>query len=178
MMQITALEHLRTRIAAVKGKAGFFVTQRRKDVELYGVLAECLALCETAERDGLTEALRQEVCSKPLDGRNRSYVEGQSDIFLIVGRLVFEPETARAATWRYSATLREASKAGIHSASLVDVLRSGGGINAFFRGRPVKSRTCHTKTLHLNAAIEVPKDADFTVTLRRDARGFFDVVSA
>lgn len=173
-----SIEAIRAGLADAKRKAGFFTTKRRKDTDLYRLLAECLALCEQAERDNLTEALRASIAEKPAVGRNRVYAERGSDIYLIVGRYVFEPEVNPAAAWRYSATMREAAKRQISSASLAGWLASQGGINALFRARPVAARTARTKTLHLNDAVEVPKDAPFTITLRRDGRGFFDVVPA
>lgn len=171
-----SLETIKEHMAEVKARAGFFVTQRRKDRNLYALLAETMALCETVRREGLEEALRQDIVARDLHGRNRVYVEQGSDVFLIVGRFVFEPEINRAASWRYTAALREADKRGLRSDELVEWLRSQGGINALFLARPVQARTARTKTLHLNTQITVPKDGAFTVTLRRDHRGFFDVV--
>lgn len=163
------------RIDRAKSRAGFFITQRRRDVDLYGLLAECLTACEEIEAGGLIETVRQRVAEKPTNGRNRTYAEASSDVFVVVGRYVFEPEMNRVASWRYSATIREAAKAGIRGADLVGWLRENGGINALFKGRPVNARTARTKTLNLNQQIEVPKDAPFTLTLQRDHRGFFDV---
>ena len=173
---MSTLEDIENRMRALKTKAGFFVNQRRKDRDLYSLLAETLAVCETVQQGGMAEQLRQAVATRDIDGKNRSYVEQGSDVFVLVGRFVFEPEINRAASWRYSATLREASKRGLDSAGLVQWLRENGGINALFRGRPVQARTARTKTLHLNQQIEVPKGEAFTLTLRRDSRGFFDVM--
>ena len=171
------LTEIKARMAEVKQRAGFFVNQRRKDGELYEMLAETLAICETvATTDGMEDALREDIAARERNGRNRVYTERQSDVFVVVGRFVFEPEINRAASWRYSATLREAAKRGLTSRDLPLWLREHGGINALFRGRPVKARTSRTKTLHLNTQIEVSKDHAFTLTLRRDARGFFDVI--
>jgi hypothetical protein len=175
--RLTALDDIRHRINAAKQRAGFFVTQRRRDIDLYALLAECLAACEEAQRSGLESEVRAELATRPLNGRNRTYTEAGSDIFLVIGRYVFEPEINRAASWRYTAVIREAAKIGLASADLVDHLRANGGINALFRARPVVARSARTKTLHLNDPVEVPKDAPFTLTLRRDSRGFFDVVA-
>ena len=164
------------RVDALRDRATFFVSQRRKDIDLYKVLADCLAICEEASAMGLLDDLKKRVIQAPDYGRNRQYLNANADVYLVVGRLVFEGEKQRAATWRYTATLREAAKNNIASSDLVDWLRSNGGINALFKARDVKTRTAKTKTLNLNQQIEVPKDGAFTVTLRRDARGFFDVI--
>lgn len=164
-------------IAALKGRARFFISQRRKDVDLYQVLADCMAICERAELDGDIDRLRADFIARERATGKRAYFERDADAFLIVGRSVFAPEVNRAACWRYTATMREAAKRQIRPGELVDWLRSQGGINALFKARPVEARTARTKTLHLNAQIKVPKDAAFTITLRRDARGFFDVVA-
>lgn len=165
-------------IAALKSRAAFFISQRRKDIDLYQVLADCMSICERASLDGEVDRLRREFLDRQKDDGRRAYFEGDPDVYLIVGRSVFEPEVNRAACWRYTATMREAAKRQIRSGELVEWLRSSGGINALFRARPVEARTARTKTLHLNAPIEIPKDKPFTLTLRRDDRGFFDVMNA
>ena len=171
------LDDVHQRMQTLKAKAGFFVTQRRRDIDLYALLAETLAVCEIVQREKLEESLRRAVAARQSDDKNRSYIEQGSDVFVVVGRFVFEPEINRAASWRYSATLREASKRGLRSTNLVEWLRANGGMNALFRARPVRARTARTKTLHLNTQVEVPKTGPFTLTLRRDQRGFFDVLA-
>lgn len=163
-------------IADLKGRAAFFISQRRKDIDLYQVLADCMAICERASLEGEVDRLRRDFLARQKDEGRRAYFEGDPDVFLIVGRSVFEPEVNRAACWRYTATMREAAKRQIRSTDLVEWLRSQGGINALFRARPVEARTARTKTLHLNEPLDVPKDEPFTITLKRDARGFFDLV--
>lgn len=165
-------------IAALKSRAAFFISQRRKDIDLYQVLADCMAICERADLDGEVQRLRSDFLARQKQEGRRAYFEADPDVFLIVGRSVFEPEVNRAACWRYTATMREAAKRQIRSGELVEWLRSSGGINALFRARPVAARTARTKTLHLNAPIDIPKGEPFTLTLRRDDRGFFDVLNA
>jgi hypothetical protein len=170
------LEAIKSRMADVKQRAGFFVTTRRKDLALYAMLAEALSVCEQVEAEGLEEALREDIAQRAVHGKNRSYVERNVDIYVVVGRFIFEPEINRAAAWRYCATLREAAKAGLRSDDMELWLRENGGINALFKSRPVKARTARTKTLHLNQQIEIPKGRAFTIRIARDHRGFFDVV--
>lgn len=163
-------------IADLKRRSKFFVNQRRKDAGLYSVLADCLALCERVAGTPELERIRAAtVAAQRADGK-RAYFERDPDVYLIVGRAVFEPEANRAASWRYTATLREAAKRGLRSTDLVVWLKENGGINALFRGRPVEARTATTKTLHLKSPVTVPKEGRFSLTLARDARGFFDVV--
>jgi hypothetical protein len=166
------------RLVSLRTRAAFFVAMRRKDVALYDVIADCLAVCEDCLRNGTVSDMRNIATSQAaLDGRNRSYFESSADIYLIIGRHVFEgTDKRRDAAWRYTATMREAAKAGIASTDLAKWLRENGGINALFRSRTVQSRTSRTKTLHLSSQIEVPKDAPFTITLQRRSDGVFDVI--
>lgn len=159
----------------LRDRARFFVTKRRSDVELYRVLADCLSLCEECTRSGGGEELCAAVVNRP-DGRR--YFEADPDIYLIVGRYVFEGEKRRDAAWRYTAVMREAAKMQISGANLAAWLSENGGLNALFRARDVTARTSATRTLHLNQQVTVPKDGEFTLTLRMDRRGFFDVVKS
>jgi hypothetical protein len=170
------LDDFHTRIDGAKTKAGFFLAKRRKDAELYSVLADVLSICEDVERNGLTDAVREDVSRQKANGRNRVYAERQSDVYVIVGRSVFEPEINRAASWRYSACLREAGKRQINSRSLVEWLVNNGGINTLFKGRGVLRDAIATRTLHLNQSVEINKKEPFTITLKMDGRGFFDVI--
>jgi len=163
-------------ISALKQRAAFFISQRRKDIDLYDVLADCMALCERARDTGELKRLQDDFLARERAGGRRAYFERNADEYLIVGRYVFEPEVNRAACWRYTATMREAAKRQISPANLVAWLREQGGINALFRTRPVAARTAKTKTLHLTTAVTVPKDAPFTLTLQREPNGFFRVV--
>lgn len=159
---------------SLRDRASFFVTQRRKDLDLYRVLGDCMCLCAACS-DADLEEFRRRVLARAT-GR-RSYFEAGADAFLIVGRYVFEGQDKRRdATWRYTAVMREAAKRQISGSDLPDWLASNGGVNALFKSRPVAARTTTTKTLNLNQPISVPKDEAFTITLSRDARGFFDVV--
>lgn len=165
-------------IRDLRSRASFFANKRRKDVELYQVLAECLAICETVERErSLPELIEQFLAQRSEGVSGRRYLESNPDVYLVVGRLVFEQESNRAACWRYTATLREAAQLQIASSGFVEWLRTNGGINALFKARKVAARTAQTKTLHLNNSVEVPKTGVFTLTLQRDHRGFFDVIS-
>jgi hypothetical protein len=172
------LDTLFGEIEAVKRRAGFFMSQRRKDLDLYTLLSDTLTLCEQVEAGGHLEAMRRRVAAQPQAGRNRVYTEARSDVYVVVGRAVFEPELNRAASWRYSATLREAAKRQLRGAELGQWLRENGGINALFRARPVAARTARTKTLHLTTQVEVPRVGEVTLRLRRKSNGFFDVVSS
>lgn len=172
---MSSVSEIKERVAGVKTRAGFFLSQRRKDLDLYQLLADTLAICEEVEREGMLEEMRDAVRDQAANGRNRVYTEQGSDVYVVVGRAVFEPEINRAASWRYSAALREAAQRQIRSHELADWLRANGGVNTLFRGRGVMRRTLSTKTLHLNQQITVPKDQEFTVVLQMDGRGFFNV---
>ncbi len=167
-------------IDAMCVRARFFVTQRRKDSELYHLLADCMALCEAAVKEGFVENIRQQVLARASgQKKGRCYFEQGADPTLVIGRYIFERDAAdRANAWRYIASLREAAKAGISAQDLAGWLKANGGVNALFRQRPVESRSVKTKTLSLAQAIECPKDTPFTLVLRRREYGIFEVVSA
>ncbi len=168
---------LTDRMDAMRSRAAF-ACQRRKDVQLYFLLADCLAICEECERDNRTDELKAEALEYLRDGAGgRRYMEGAPDVYLIVGRYVFEREINRAACWRYTATLREAAKSQIASADLAQWLRENGGINALFKARDLAARSCKTKTLHLTSPVTVPKDGQFTLMLMRLPNGFFEVAA-
>ncbi len=164
------------RVAAIKERAHFFMAKRRKDGELYAVLADALALCEYVDRRDLVDVFREEVAGHDRRGRNRVYTERATDVYGVVGRAVFEPELNRGSSWRYCSCLREAAKRQITSNDLVAWLNQHGGLNTLFKTRGVLAKAVTTKTLHLNQPVTVDKEGTFTLTLRRDARGFFDVV--
>lgn len=158
----------------LRRRASFFVSQRRKDLQLYRVLADVYALCATCSAQDV-EAFRAAVIDRA--GR-RAYFESDADVFLVVGRYVFEsPDRRRDAAWRYTAAMREASKRQIRPSDFAGWLAVNGGINALFKTRPVESRTACTRTLSLTEAVTVPKDGSFTLTLRRTSVGAFEVLA-
>lgn len=167
---MTSLE----RLNAIRASAGAFPAKRR-DVDLYAVLGDCLTFCEEIDRDGADADLRLALSGHDIPGKKRrSYVETGSDIYLMVGRFVFDPN--RAAAFRYGVALREAALKQVKGADLPGWLKDHGGIASLFLRRPLTARTVTTKTLHLNQAVTVPKEGTITLTLRRDHRNFFDVV--
>lgn len=161
-----------------KHRANFFVKRRRKDIELYSILAECLHVCEQAQLDGKTEELVEALKRKPREGRNRVYIEKSSDIFLVVGRYVFEPELNRDACWRYTAVMREAHKRQINSRDLVKYLDENGGMNALFQNRSRDRMDGTVKTLFLNSGVTVSVGVPFNLRLVRKNDGSFDVLEA
>lgn len=165
-------------ISDLKSRAAFFVSQRRRDIDLYKVLADCMLICQRAALNGFVDQMVAAHLAAERASGKRAYFEQGGDIYLVIGRCVFEPEINRAAAWRYIATMREAANRQILPDQLVTWLRENGGINALFRARPVTARTAQTKTLHLTSAVTVPKDSPFQLTLQRSDRGFFDVIAA
>ncbi|MCP1200096.1 hypothetical protein [Notoacmeibacter sp. MSK16QG-6] len=171
------LDAVRQRIDAAKKNAKFFMARRRRDGKLYQLLAETLAICEYVAANDLLEAVRAEIAAKDRNGRNRTYAEKNSDLYLVVGRSVFEPEMNREGSWRYSVTLREAARRQIRSGDLAAWLSENGGVNTLFKGRGVLASASTTKTLHLNQPVEVRQGVDITLRLRMDHRGFFNVIA-
>lgn len=165
---------------------------RRKDGKLYALLAECLTICEEVNAAGMFEELRQLARisvneRKPRgtvtrtegnNGKGRSYVESNSDAYILVCRYVLAGVDERNSSYRYATTLREAAKRKIAGADLVAWLTENGGVNALYRPTTMKSDANRTRQLYLNQRITFPRDGEFTITLRHDGKGFFDVVSA
>lgn len=166
---------------------------RRKDADLYALLARMMAICETVERDGLDGDLRDALkvsvdCRNPEligkgrdasnNGRGRRYVETGSDTFILVCRYVLPATESTVARHRYSVAIREAAKRQIGSENLAKWLAENGGVNTLFKGRPLTAPIVSTKTLHLNQSVIIPKSGKFVLTLERDHRGFFNVVTS
>lgn len=164
---------------------------RRKDGKLYALLAECLSICEEVIRDGMFEELRQmtrvsvderrprgEVTrAESNNGKGRRYVEAGSDAYILVARYVLAGVDGRNSHYRYAHTLREAGKRGIAGADLAQWLTENGGVNALYRPTTMKSPLNQTRQLYLNQRIKFPREGAFTITLRHDGKGFFDVVT-
>jgi len=171
------LAELNTRVDAIKEKAGFFMAKRRKDRELYAVLAETLSLCEEVEKNGLQETFRVQIAAQAKADRNRVYAERKSDVYIVVGRAVFEPELNRGSSWRYCSAMREAAKRDISGTDLAGWLGENGGVKTLFEGRGVLAKAVTTRTLHLNKSVQVSRTEPFMLTLQMDHRGFFNVVT-
>jgi hypothetical protein len=82
----------------------------------------------------------------------------------------------RNSHYRYATTLREAAKRQIAAGELVGWLGENGGVNALYRPTTMLRAAHQTKSLHLNQRITFPREGSFTLTLRHDGKGFFDVV--
>jgi hypothetical protein len=174
-MHDTGMEEIKERMSDIKSRASFFMSKRRSDRELYKLIADTMSICERVSALGLEEELRKDIRSRSTP-ETRSYVEKSSDVFLLVGRSVFEPELNRGTSWRYTSAMREANKRSINSREIFDWLLSNGGINTLFKGRGVLAKAVSTKTLNLNNKISVSKTSAITITIRMDHRGFFDVI--
>lgn len=170
---------------------------RRKDGALYDFLSECLGICEYVSANNQEPELREifrisvdvknpELWGKGLgraignQGKGRRYAEAGSDVFVLVMRYVMGGETEsniRVGRSRYAFALREAFKRKILAAQLKQWLIDNGGVNTLYKGRPQTAETRKTSSLTLNTPIVAPTNADFTVTLRMDHRGFFNVIA-
>ena len=166
---------------------------RRKDGKLYQLLAECLGICEEViaarQEAALREMVRVSVDARNPDiwgkgraesnnGKGRRYAEAGSDAFILVARYVLTDVDGRNSHYRYATTLREAHKRQIAAANLVTWLGENGGVNALYRPTTMKGDANQTRQLYLNQRITFPRKGEFTLTLRHDGKGFFDVVSS
>lgn len=148
--------------------------KRRAHAELHELIGRCLLLCERAEKAGCIEILKERATSRA-GKRNRTYFEKSADIFLVVGRLVFEVDKGREASYRYTSVMREARKKGISGQELPAWLQKNGGLNALFRPRN-GAKAGQTKTLFLSDPVHVPASGEITLRLMRQPNGFFKVL--
>jgi hypothetical protein len=160
---------------AIRKDAASLVPNRRDHAALYTLLGRCMVMCERIEREGSLDTVASAV-RENLSGRNRAYFESGADVYLVVGRYVFEGEKRRDACWRYTATMREAAKRQIKGADLPLWLSKNGGVASLFLERPTKPRSSFVKSLHLTERIAVTTGEPFTVQLVRRQDGKFDVV--
>jgi hypothetical protein len=166
---------------------------RRKDGKLYQLLAECLGICEEVKARGQEAELREMVRvsvdarnpeiwgngrAASNNGRGRRFAYSDSDAFILVARYVLAGVDGRNSHYRYAVTMREAHKRQIAAAGLVEWLGENGGVNALYGPATFKGDVQSKKTLHLNQTITFPREGEFTLTLRHDGKGFFDVVQA
>ncbi len=166
---------------------------RRKDGKLYRLLAECLGICEEVKARGQEAELREMVRvsvdarnpeiwgngrAASNNGRGRRFAYLDSDAFILVARYVLAGVDGRNSHYRYAVTMREAHKRGIPSADLVTWLGENGGVNALYAPAAYRKESHRTKVLHLNQTITFPREGEFTLSLRHDGKGFFDVVQA
>lgn len=153
--------------------------KRHADMELYGVLKDCMEIAEVCLRDQQEyEVLNRLIKELPLiNGKKRQYVEGKSDIYQRVCRYVFHGEEHTANTYRYAHCLRQAAERGIKSTKLVKEL-SEGGVNKFFMARPSQAREVEvrTKCIRLDRQIKHMRRDPITLTLKRKGDGSYRVI--
>lgn len=175
-MSTVTEEALRLQREAHAGPIG----KRHSSFALYDLLAKCMALTNRCLRSPQDRAeLEQLFLAQPHYG-NRRYIENGSDEYLLVCRFVFPDglrKGERTNASRYAHCLREAAKRQIRSNELSAWLKENGGVNALYLRRPLTRTTLCRKTLYLTESIEVPKEGEFTLTLRPTPDGWFDVVA-
>jgi len=146
---------LRARLQAARDQAlAIGLPARRKDADLYRLLAACLAFCEEVERDNLHEELRDAVRVSVDErnpeiwgqgrgagnqGRGRRYVETGSDCYILVSRFVLEQVDTRNSVYRYAKALRVAGKRQMRAADLVEWLTKNGGVRALESSVPANT---------------------------------------
>lgn len=95
-------------LTELEERASFFRSERRKDVELYTLLADCMWLAIKVQAEGreaeIISALKDKM--RRQTNRNRVYVEKSSDAYTIIGRLVFQAPKGASTSSCGSATTR------------------------------------------------------------------------
>lgn len=150
--------------------------QKLASLDLYRVMAQTMALCETVLKSNSAQIeLRDLIAAEPGE-RNRAYVERGSDAYTLVCRFVFMGDESAANICRYAHALREAAKLEIGSANLFEHLRDRGGVNALYLRRPLDAQTISAKLIRLDRSISFPRNGAFTLSLRRGAHNVFAVL--
>lgn len=153
------------------------VPVRRKDAVLYGALAACLELCEFVQSERLEQDLRDAVVRGTGGTKGSCFFKHTSDVYIMVCRYAFGGPKDRSSIVKYSQTIREAAARQIRSEDLAGWLAKNGGTRALYlKTRVYNGGTGSKRTLHLNQALDYPLTGEFTLRLRYDGRGFFDVI--
>ena len=157
---------------------------KRKNRDLYGLLSSCLELCEEVIRDGLEPELRKALTVSTVgqtDNANhgKRYVYKSADAFRLVCRFTLQDCETKQLVSRYTSALREAHQRQIKSSELRAWMEQNGGVLALYRSRPtLGSRSGGVRELDLRQSIDFPRDGTpFTLCLRYDGKGFFEVIS-
>lgn len=155
------------------------IGKRHSSFRLYEVLADCMDIALRCRRDPADRAeLDRLVREQPKRGKGR-WTLRSSDEFIAVCRYVF-PNGSRSAersnSSRYAHCLRQAAERQIAPADLVHFLKTEGGLNVLYLARPLTRTTVSAKTIRFDRAVELPKDGEFTLTLKRQADGSFEVI--
>lgn len=150
---------------------------RHKSLKLYELLGRVAEVCEVARGDNTGE-LNEIIRQQPLLGRNRTYVNKSTDVYLKVCRLIFHQERHYANTCRYASALREAAVRNIQSRDLSRYLREQGGINSLYLARPLAQTSISTKCLRLAETVHVPKGGTLRLVLEHQPDNTFRVVEA
>lgn len=155
------------------------VPVRRKDAVLYEALAKCLSLCEYIQQERLEADLRAAltVPGEGRQGKGGQKVKATSDVYQMVVRFAFGSPKDRSSIVKYAQTIREAAARQIGSQRLAAWLAANGGTRALYlKVRADNGARGSQRTLHLNEAVDFPKSGAFSITLRYDGKGFFDVI--
>jgi hypothetical protein len=158
------------------------VGKRVSSFMLYEVLQRCAMAVERMAREPEQRAeVEAMIVARPNPGRNRTFVEKSSDDYVVVCRFVFPSEESygkeRSNASRYAACLRQMALQGIKPDEVAHKLRTTGGVNRYYLTRPVERLTVRTKTLYLTTQIEIPKNGEFMLVLRRLEDGRLEVCS-
>lgn len=167
------------RLNAVRDSARIgAVPVQRRDKTLYRVLADCLSICEEVLRDGLEKELRAAIEIGVGGTAGSRFTKSKSDVYTMVCRYAIGRREDYSAVTKYAQTLREASKLQIASSQLTQWLVNNGGARALYlRHKAMNPLNGQMKsTLNLNERVEYPREGPFTIVLRYDGKGFFDVV--
>lgn len=152
---------------------------RRKDAQLYALLAECLSICEDVLRDGLQAELREAVrVSVNVRGANnagkgRRFAFKDADAYTLVARAVLEGIDNRNSVYRYSSALRAAGERQIHSDDLTDWLTRHGGVASLYRGRERPNIDRSTKRIILDRPVCYKVGVPITITVEASSAGVF-----
>lgn len=152
-------------------------SKKHSDKALYAVLVDCMRVVEICKViHGELNKLNQRIVNLPLlPGRNRVYVESNSDVYQRVCRVVFHGIEHTNNINRYAIALREHARLARGSDSLMQQLMEHGGVHRLWLRRPKAATLVRTRTLYLQRQIEHAKASEFTLTLRLRKDGSYAV---
>lgn len=83
----------------------------------------------------------------------------------------------RAKSLRAKAHAGPIGKRQLKPENLPQFLRTQGGLNALYLRRPLTRTSVRTKVLHLTESVEIPKDGEITLALKRTPENTFEVLA-
>lgn len=160
------------RIRALRGRAlGEGLPTRRSDDRLYSLISDTYDLC----LDVPVEELRG-VTLPAVQGRTVSKPHLDSDIFIIVSRLILTGVDNRNSIYRYASAMRAAHARQVPRGTLRQFLSENGGLRSLLKPPLVPGTRRSHGVLYLNQPITFAEGSRIRVELRSIGGPNFEVI--